>query len=110
MKLLQLTVYAAPFRASVAAKIVWYSFNWSPKLSVTPLSETCLVAAEALPAPRPTHEADREHESRQSAQRRGGTTGRGCQQMHRVRLSVIEGRTPPGRRGGGPARRQVRRI
>ena len=46
-KSVQSTVYAAPWRALVARKMVWYSFNWSPKVRVTPLSETVFVAADA---------------------------------------------------------------
>ena len=39
MKLAQLTVYGAPLRAFVAARIVWYAFSWSPKVMVTPASD-----------------------------------------------------------------------
>ena len=55
----------------MAAKMVWYSFSWSPKVRVTPLSETVFVAARAG-GPDRTHEAGgqagREHEGSQ----RGG--------------------------------------
>ena len=92
----------------MAAKIVWYSFSWSPKLMVTPLRETCLVAADALPALRPMSEAEGKHERRQSAQRRGGSEGRGCQQMHGS--SFFVGPYAAGPKGGRSARRRSTAI
>src|SRR3984957_16599829 len=73
MKLLQLTVYAAPLSAFVAAKIVWYSFNWSPKLRVTPLNETAFVEEDAPPAPRPSTSPTG---STKAARRRSAVAGR----------------------------------
>ena len=46
-KLVQLTVYGAPLSALVAAKIVWYSFSWSPKVMVTPASDAVLAVRRA---------------------------------------------------------------
>ena len=38
-KFAQFTVYWAPLSASVAAKIDWYSFSWSPNVMDTPAKE-----------------------------------------------------------------------
>ena len=76
-KSVQSTLYCAPWRALVAAKMVWYSFSWSPKVRVTPLSETVFVAADAPLAPRPsTRAAARPAGSTRAAARRSAARGR----------------------------------
>ena len=54
--------------------MVWYSFSWSPKVIVTPLSETVFdAAADAADAVTPTARPAR---SAVAANRRQGTVGR----------------------------------
>ena len=51
-KFAKFTVYGAPLSASVAAKIVWNSFSWSPNVMVTPASDVvCSARAPAVDAP-----------------------------------------------------------
>src|SRR5580704_4808594 len=109
-KLVQSTLYCAPWRASVAAKMVWYSLSWSPKVRVTPLSETVFVAAGALVAPTPsTRLAASPAGSARAATRRIAARGRrvggvvDCTALP----SVVEGRAAAGPVGGTQTRRRV---
>ena len=94
----------------MAAKIVWYSFSWSPKVRVTPLSEAVFVAADALLEPRPTTRR-RQGPPGTRARPRGGALqeavvwGTSLIALHF--LLVVEGRAAAGPVGGTRARRRV---
>src|SRR3984957_5017049 len=104
-KLVQATLYCARWRALVAAKIVWYSFSWSPKVMVTPLSETAFVAADALVAPTPsTRLAARPVGSTNAATRRITVRGRrGWDVVGCTALPLCSRAGPPPGRFGGSA-------
>ena len=91
----------------MARKMVWYSFNWSPKLRVTPLSETVFVAADALVVPRLEHErggqAGREREGGDTTERGHRPPGWGRHQVHWTSFCGGGPGPPPGRRGWGIA-------